>query len=229
MGRAAAHRLARTLEGIGVMGTLRYFTRAAGVLVTAVLLGSIFTSVATLLGTWTAAPFGVGPADAIVVLGAGAATPPGILDGASLRKAVYGSRLYRENLAPLLVLSGGPDQGDERGEARLRVELARDLGVPTRAILAETTPRPEYEPTTHNEVHHLRNVLVGKGVRKILLVTDSQHMRRAGALFEQAGLAVLPAPIDEVSLDATSAEERLKLMRWIGQEWLARLYYAALR
>ena len=47
----------------------------------------------------------------------------------------------------------------------------------------------------------------------------------ARRLFEKAmGFPVLPAPIDEISLDASS---RLKLIRWIGQVWFARLYYAA--
>jgi uncharacterized SAM-binding protein YcdF (DUF218 family) len=204
-------------------------TRAAGTLVVTFFLASIFTPGSSVLGYWTSVPSRVGPADAIVVLGAGGATPPGILDGPSLRKTIYGVRLYRRGLAPFLVLSGGPDDGNQPGEVGLRVGLARELGVPAEAILAETTRRPVEEPTTRAEVIRVEKMVVGRGIRTVLLVTDSQHMRRAQPLFERVGFSVLPAPIDEVQLDASSPEERLKLIRWIAQEWFARLYYAAAR
>ena len=206
---------------------LTRLTRATGTLVVAFFLASIFTSGPSVVGYWTSVPPGVGPADAIVVLGAGASTPPGILDGPSLRKALYGIRLYRGGLAPLLVLSGGADDGDQRGEVSLRVDLARELGVPAEAIVAETSRWAGDEPTTHGEAVHVQKMVAGRGIRTVLLVTDSQHMRRARRLFERVGFSVLPAPIDEISLDASSPEERLKLMRWIGEEWFARLYYAA--
>jgi hypothetical protein len=54
-------------------------------------------------------------------------------------------------------------------------------------------------------------------------------MNRAGRLLEQAGIFVLPAPIDEISHEASSPEGRLALTRWIAGEWLAQLYYAVVR
>ena len=209
--------------------TMPNLTRAAGTLVVAFFLASIFTPVSSVLAYWTSVPPGVGPADAIVVLGAGGATPPGILDGPSLRKALYGIRLYRRGLARFLVLSGSPDEGGQRGEVSLRMELARELGVPAEAIVAETSGLAGNDPTTRGEVVHLQKMVTGRGIQTVLLVTDSQHMRRARHLFERVGFSVLPAPIDEILLDASSPEERLKLIRWIGQEWFARLYYATAR
>jgi len=200
-----------------------------GALVVAFFLASIFTPASSVLGYWTSVSPGVGSADAIVVLGAGGATPPGILDGPSLRKALYGIRLYRRGLARFLVLSGSPDDGGQRGEVSLRMELARELGVPTEAIVAETSRFAGNDPTSRAEVVHVQKMVMDRGIRTVLLVTDSQHMRRARHLFEGAGFSVLPAPIDEISLDAPSPEERLGLIRWIGGEWLARLYYAAAR
>jgi uncharacterized SAM-binding protein YcdF (DUF218 family) len=206
--------------------TLPRVLRATGTLIVAVFLATIFTPVSNLLAEWTSVPPEVRPADAIVVLGAGAATPPGILDGGSLRKALYGIRLYLQGLAPLLVLSGSPDDDGQSQEVTLRIELARELGVPAEAIVAETGRRGADEPTTRTEAVHVRQLLVpGRGVRAILLVTDSQHMRRARRLFEQVGFSVLAAPIDEISLDAPSPEERLRVMHWVAGEWIARLYY----
>jgi uncharacterized SAM-binding protein YcdF (DUF218 family) len=204
-------------------------TRAIGAVVVAFSLASIFTPASNVFGYWTSVPPSVGPADAIVVLGAGGPTPPGILDGPSLRKAIYGIRLYQRGLARFLLLSGSPDDGGQRGEVSLRVELARELGVPAEAIVAQTSGFAGREPTTRREAAHVQKMVTGRGIRTVLLVTDSQHMRRARYLFERVGLSVLPAPIDEIQLDASSPEERLKLIRWIGQEWFARLYYAVAR
>ena len=39
-------------------------------------------------------------------------------------------------------------------------------------------------------------ILVGAGIRTAILVTDVDHMRRARALFEAAGMPVIPAPVD---------------------------------
>jgi uncharacterized SAM-binding protein YcdF (DUF218 family) len=206
---------------------LRRATRATGALVLAFFLACAFTPFSNLLGYWTSVPAELRPADAIIVLGAGGATPPGILDGPSLRKALYGIRLYRQGLAPVLLLSGAPDDGEQRGEVSLRVALAREHGVPADAILAETSRQIGDEPNTHGEAAHARKLLRSRGVRRVLLVTDSQHMRRARRLFEWVGFSVFTAPIDEISLDASTPEERLNLMRWIGEEWLARLYYLA--
>lgn len=202
-------------------------TRVTGALVIAFFLASAFTPLSNLLGSWTSVLGDLRPADAIVVLGAGGPTPPGILGGSSLRKALYGIRLYRQGLAPFLILLGAADNGAQREEVSLRVELARDHSVPEESILPGTSRQVEDEPTTHGEALHTRKLLSGRGIRSILLVTDSQHMIRARRLFEGQGFSVLPAPIDEISIDGSSPEERLRLMRWISEEWLARLYYVA--
>ena len=68
--------------------TLARVTRATEMLVVVFFLASAFTPGSNLLGEWTSVPPEVRPADAIVVLGAGGPTPPGILDAPSLRKAL---------------------------------------------------------------------------------------------------------------------------------------------
>ncbi len=64
-----------------------------------------------------------------------------------------------------------------------------------------------------------------RAVRRILLVTDSEHLTRAVPLFQRVGLEVLPAPADSISAATNSPEERLQLLRRLSQELMARLYY----
>jgi uncharacterized SAM-binding protein YcdF (DUF218 family) len=78
---------------------------------------------------------------------------------------------------------------------------------------------------TREEVIFVRALLQPRGVRRILLVTDSQHMSRARVLFERAGFEVFPTSVDDVSNREAGPEQRLRLMRWVLKEFVARLYY----
>ena len=125
------------------------------------------------------------------------------------------------------MLSGSPDEGDQPGEVSLRVELARELRVPVEAIIAERTPQAGDEPPRTERRFAYGGWLPAE--TSVLLGTDSQQMRRARHLFERLGSSVLAAPIDGISLDTSSPEERLKLVRWISGEWLAQVYYTIAR
>jgi uncharacterized SAM-binding protein YcdF (DUF218 family) len=129
------------------------------------------------------------PADVIVVLGGGV-TWPGELTCQSLVRAQHGAFLYREGLAPRVILSGGGKRGDARvpTEAQLMAQLVRGLGVPESAILIEDQSRRTRENATRSAALMRREHL-----RKALLVTDAIHMRRARLAFLKAGADVSPA------------------------------------
>ena len=154
----------------------------------------------------------IGPADAIVVLG-GAAAPDGTLQDSSLRRAVEGIRLRQRRLAAVLVFSGQPH------EVAARVRLALDVGVPAGSIIAITGAQTTREEALAVRAH------VSPTLRRILLVTDSQHLVRAKALFEHEGYEVLPAPANPLPVDTTDADERVGLLTWTLVEAAARAYY----
>ena len=159
-----------------------------------------------------------GPADAIVVLGAGSARD-GVLSDPSLRRLLGGLLLYRRGLAPRLILMGPAYEGSPV-EAETRAALARDLGLPAAAIVVEGRGL-----TTRQEAELAAQRMRDLGGRRVLLVTGAQHMHRARRLFERAGLEVVPAPVVEISPLAQSPDGRLELARLVIQESLARLYY----
>lgn len=187
----------------------------AGVLL---FLSSAFTPLPNLLARSGSTSPRREPAEAIVVL-AGGLQPDGLLSDLSLRRALQGIVLHREGLASLLVFLGEA-RGEHPSEASIRAELARQLGISPKVILTEAGAR-----TTREEAVRVEKLLRPMGVGRILLVTDSQHMTRAQALFERAGFEVLPAPANDFSSAAVAPEERLRLVRRIAQEFVARLYY----
>lgn len=167
---------------------------------------------------WSAAASDIQPADAIVVLGA-AVQADGTLSCDSLVRTVRAVTLFRAGRAPIIVFSG-TSRDDGPSEAHVRAELGARLGVPVEAIRTEPTAL-----TTREEAVRIGGMLRAENARRILLVTDSQHMRRAGALFSRGGFRVFPATVDARSGAGTSPEARLRLLRDLLGEWLALGYY----
>jgi uncharacterized SAM-binding protein YcdF (DUF218 family) len=177
-----------------------------------------FTPIPNIVGRAVSVPSLVQPGDAIVVLAAGI-TPDGRLVNRSMRRTIYGLRLYKRNLASTIVFSG-PAQGGSLSEADERADLAREMGVPDDAILAVNDVN-----TTYDESRRIASVLAARNLKQILLVTDSLHMRRAKLVFERAGLQVRPAASDDMSSYAITAEERLLLSEEVLLESVGLLYY----
>lgn len=196
-------------------GRILRFVGLAGV---TLLLASAFTPLPNLLSRWLSEKSQREPAEAIVVLGGGI-HPDGVLSSSSMRRAVHGIVLHRKGLASLLLFAG-PSRNEGPAESEVRAQLARDLGVSAEVILTEINAR-----TTREEAIRLKVLLEARGVRKILLVTDSQHMMRARGLFEREGFEVLAAPADDFSRDASEPGGRLELMRRVLQEFVVRIYY----
>lgn len=142
------------------------------------------------------------PADAIVVLA-----------GSPAERWLEGVDLYREKLAPQVILSPGIV---EPAEARVRamgirlparVDLARDamlqLGVPAAAI----SVLPSTVDNTADEAALTRSLLVQRGWTSIIVVTSKYHTRRTRFAFarELSGsgvrIQVRGSRYDEVSPD----------------------------
>lgn len=183
-------------------------------------LATVFTSFPNLVIHWMTTVGPLEEAAAIVVLGGGPVRKDGVLSESSLRRALRGMRLYRDGLAPLLVFAG-PVSSSGYVEAEVRASLARECGIPGAAILTESASR-----TTREEAVNMARLLQPRGIRRILLVTDVESMRRARGTFQKHGFEALAAPVAEVAVIADGPEDRLDLMRRVAIELIAGLYYA---
>ena len=191
--------------------------RAVGVLL---LLGFLATAFTPLPEALVRRLFRAGPlhhADAIVVLGAGV-QQDGTLTRHSLQRTVHGILLYKRGLAPLLVFSGAT-LPDRPREADVRARLARQFGVPEAAVMVQGEVQ-----TTRDEARSIHAALAPRGLTRIVLVSDAVHLIRARPLFAHEGFAVLAAPSDGAPDRHLTPEQRLKAMRDLVAEALARLY-----
>jgi uncharacterized SAM-binding protein YcdF (DUF218 family) len=194
--------------------------RGVGLATTAAFLVSAYTPLWNLVGARLAVPSAAAPADAIVVLGAGLANDDQLQDQ-SLRRTVEGIRLFKENLASILILSGPPrSKQAATSEAKVRRDLAVQLGVPALQIsLIENVA------TTRDEASEVAKFLKDKNASSVVLVTDALHMKRAMKTFENLRITVLPAPSGDLSASARSATERLELMESVLRQGTALMLY----
>lgn len=102
----------------------------------------------------------------------------------------YGAHLFKKTRLPILV-SGGAPLGGVPAAVLMRRTLNQDFRVPVKWV-------EDRSRTTSQNAKRSAQILAPLGVRRIFLVTQAWHMRRAVLLFRQAGFVVTPAPTDFV-------------------------------
>lgn len=127
------------------------------------------------------------PAGAIVVLGAAqyVGRPSPVLR-ARLDHAVT---LWRRNLAPALIVTGGTGTGDTTSEAAVSRRYVVAHGVPLAAVLLETEGR-----TTSQSMAGVAELMRRRHRRDVLLVSDPFHMLRLTIIARRHGLEPYASP-----------------------------------
>jgi uncharacterized SAM-binding protein YcdF (DUF218 family) len=133
--------------------------------------------------------------DAVVVLAGGIkrqppSGAPTLLGTYSLDRLICGVMMFKEGVAPLLVMTGGTGDPSQKSpaEAEEMRKFAIWLGVPPSSVLSESGSR-----ITAESAVELRRTL--PHLQRILLVTSAYHLPRATAAFRKQGFAqVTPVP-----------------------------------
>jgi uncharacterized SAM-binding protein YcdF (DUF218 family) len=151
--------------------------------------------------------------DAIVVLGAAQYDGrPSAIYEARLEHAVD---LWRQDVAPLMVFTGGKEPGDRFTEGGSGARWAVAQGVPESAVLTEERSR-----TTYQNLAGARRLLERRhpgGQHRIVVVSDPFHMFRAVRQAADLGMDAYPSPTRTSPLSAS----RLKLTELVLREDLA--------
>ncbi len=137
-----------------------------------------------------------GPYDAIVVLGGAVSAPVGDLPArlsAQSDRVFRAAELYRQGLAPTILISGG-DFGDKPARGMVEADaiaqlLSGPLGIPRNALVLERN-----STTTRENMRESVKLLGDK--RRIALVTSAFHMKRSLAEARAAGLEPVPFAAD---------------------------------
>jgi uncharacterized SAM-binding protein YcdF (DUF218 family) len=165
-------------------------------------------------------------ADAIVVLGGGghlgwARRPDVTPDELPYSRLAAGARLWFAHRAPVIILSGGGDNG--HSEARTMARAIAALGVPAQALLLE-----QRSTDTRGNALYTAELARRHGIRRVLLVTSAIHMPRAQLLFRRTGLDVVPMPVPEPRVGNSWVQRWLPRPRALRRSGSALKEYVAL-
>jgi|SRR5688572_6222013 len=97
--------------------------------------------------------------------------------------------LYRTGKVRKIIFTGGQGNRDELTEAAEARQFALKNGIPEKDILIE-----EASHTTYENVINAKRLADAHGLKKVLIVSDPLHMKRAVAMAKDIGLEAYPSP-----------------------------------
>lgn len=149
-------------------------------------------------------------AQAIVVLGAAQynGRPSPVLQG----RLDHALDLYQHKYAPLIVVTGGRQDGDLMTEAQASANYLLKHGVRDAAIAREVQGRDTYQ-----SLAAVRRFLAKRGVHNVILVTDGYHSARVAAVADEVGLQAVTSP-------TTSAGSTERMLRETAALLLGRVF-----
>ena len=114
--------------------------------------------------------------DAIVVMGA--AQYDGVPSPLLKARLMHAFDLWKQKIAPRIVLTGGNKPGDRYTEASASAIFLRQQGVPQEELLQESSSRSTYE-ALRNVRDLVKNDVNFAGIERIVIVTDPFHELRS--------------------------------------------------
>ena len=139
-----------------------------------------------------------------------------------------GIDLFKEGKGDLLMFTRGllPWSKNSISEGEILKVRAIEFGIPEKYILLTG-----YAENTEQEAISARRTLPDTA-RHVTLVTSAFHMNRAKLVFENAGLAVNPYPVDfkqnydQITImDLIPGSAGIDQWSWVCREILGRMYY----
>jgi len=127
--------------------------------------------------------------------------------GGAADRMWHAARLYRQGLAPKIIITGGRSPGletrnDIQTEAQAMRLLLIDFGVPDSAMILEEGARNTRENASKTKA------LIGE--QRVALVTSAFHMPRSIATFRKEGLLIDAFPTDfNVDPDVSALWDRI--------------------
>jgi uncharacterized SAM-binding protein YcdF (DUF218 family) len=142
------------------------------------------------------------PAQAIVVLGA--AQFNGVPSPILKARLDHAHDLYDRGLAPVIVVTGGKQPGDQFTEASSSADYLLEKGVPDEDILREVSGTSSWE-----SLAAASSFLKEREIRRVLLVSDPFHSFRIDAIADELGLDAHPSPTRSSPITGFSATRHL--------------------
>jgi uncharacterized SAM-binding protein YcdF (DUF218 family) len=97
--------------------------------------------------------------------------------------------LWKSGMAPKLIFTGGLHHDGTKPEATVAAQAASDEGVPSGAILTETTSTRTWE-----NFAEANRMMKENGLKTAIVVSDPYHLQRAQMMADDAGITAFTSP-----------------------------------
>jgi uncharacterized SAM-binding protein YcdF (DUF218 family) len=148
------------------------------------------------------------PADAIVVFGT--AQYNGVPSPVLAARLDHAIELFKKDLAPVIVVTGGNQPGDRFTEATASANYLIERGVPDEDVLREVSGTSSWQ-----SLAAAANFLDEREITDVLLVSDPFHSLRIRAMASELGLEAHSSPTK------TSPIRGMTEARYMARETLA--------
>jgi uncharacterized SAM-binding protein YcdF (DUF218 family) len=141
-------------------------------------------------------------ADAAIVLGA--ALWGKDLSPVFRERVNHAIQLYRSRKVRKIIFTGAQGSQNEPSESAAARRYAIENGVPKEDILIE-----ESSHTTYENLFYAKQVADAHGLKKVLIVSDPLHMKRAVVMAKDLGLEAYPSPTPSTRYQSTGSQLQL--------------------
>jgi uncharacterized SAM-binding protein YcdF (DUF218 family) len=149
------------------------------------------------------------PADAIVVLGA--AQFNGVPSAVFEARLDHAVELFKEGIAPYLVVTGGKMPGDRTTEAATARAFALNRGIPADRILMEDVGR-----NTLQSIEGVARIFQQHKLRSAIFVSDRTHMLRVLRMASDQGIVAWGSPTTTSPSDNDPALRSMAMLHEIA-------------
>lgn len=152
--------------------------------------------------------------DAIVVLGAAQynGTPSPVLKS----RLDHALDLYKQGIAPIIIVTGGNQLGDATTEAATSANYLLNRGVPDTNILREVQG-----VSTYDSLRDTAAFTKDRDINKVVVVTDGFHTKRAELIANEVGLKAIGSPAKDSPI--TGSDEWKNFITETGRISLGRI------
>ena len=153
-----------------------------------VVLGVLYVGVTFAQVWWASRQDDAQPADAIVVMGAAQydGRPSPVFEA----RLDHAAELYAEGVAPVIVVTGGKQEGDRVTQGVAGFEYLRGEGVPEEALRVEVDGTNTFE-----ELSATALILGNEGIGEdVVIVSDPYHAMRLDGIAREVGLSPHVSP-----------------------------------
>ncbi len=147
------------------------------------------------------------PFDAVVLLCGGVRkSPTGEwgLNFESKLKVAAAAEVFKQQLAPVIISSGGALWGAPPIGQLMAESLTRRFGVPQEAIIEEGQ-----STDTSIQVEQVLKIIEEKGYKHVAILADSEHVKRAKRLFRNYGFEVSPLSAEDYLLQRSPHYQKI--------------------